>query len=522
MNVELTNNQVVNLTSFSGLHTTFVVHNTISQDTQYNFNDVLHFHPDAAMTMDYNNGEGRYRAIGEHNNLVMRNDMPQYNWSFPYCFQTVNVGRIKRMLNTSDNGQDAQWLTTTSSYQNLNTIRSSLRNYCTLNKNPVNSPDPFTRNITYYITATIDLKILHDFFAKLPLIKGAYMRLTFNTNCGSVATMSVSSPVQLQAGGGIYDNARSGFFNSVNISSPHNVFPCQITGIGEGLPLLARPLDGNGVPAQATLRLSLDIAKVSSSIQGTSTVASHALNQCRIYCAMYEMTPQLETRYLSSNSTKKILYNDILSFQTLNTPAGGQVNQILTVGVSRPRYLLGIPYLSASINGSQSAFDPQVLATPVMNGVTVNAAAGLTANYPAGQQFPFSVLSSPFTSSPCTTSIGMRISNFNVLMSGVNIYSENITYNFLEYQNEVRGAFALNGGLDLSLSSGGISQKDWEQSYGYVFVDLSRRLSSADDNVARSIQVSYTNNTNVVQDMYWFCCFEREITINTATGALVL
>ena len=52
MCVELTNNQVVNLTSFSGLHTTFVVHNTISQDTQYNFNDVLHINSSPTLHLE--------------------------------------------------------------------------------------------------------------------------------------------------------------------------------------------------------------------------------------------------------------------------------------------------------------------------------------------------------------------------------------------------------------------------------------------------------------------------------------
>jgi hypothetical protein len=142
-------------------------------------------------------------------------------------------------------------------------------------------------------------------------------------------------------------------------------------------------------------------------------------------------------------------------------------------------------------------------------------------NY-AGQQSPFSVMSSPFSSIPGTASPMMRLSNFNVLMSGVNIYQENLNYGFLEFQTEVRESNALNGGLDFGLSSGTISQSDWELLYGYIYVDLGRRLSSQDDNVARSIQVQYTNNTKVPMDVYWFCCFEREIAINVGTGALVL
>jgi hypothetical protein len=375
-----------------------------------------------------------------------------------------------------------------------------------------------TSNITYYITATIDLKFLHDFFAKLPLVKGAYMRMTFNTHCGSVATLNVSAPVQNAANGSIWDNPTSGLYNTVSVSSPNNVFPAQISVIGQGLPLAAHALGAGSVPVNANIRISVDIARVNSSIVGASGVASHPLNQCRLYACMYEFVPSVETRYLSSVATKKILYNDILSFQSLNTPAGGQVNQILSVGVSRVRGLLGVPFLSGSINGSMLPSDSIFRGFPAYAGTV----SGQAVAYPAGQQSPFSVLSSPFSASPGSTSPCMRLSNFNVLLSGVNIYQENISYSFLEFQNEVRMSNALNGGLDLSLSSGGISQTDWNINCGYVYVDLSRRLSSADDNVARSLQVVYTNNSRVVMDCYWFIIFEREIQINTATGALVL
>jgi hypothetical protein len=117
----------------------------------------------------------------------------------------------------------------------------------------------------------------------------------------------------------------------------------------------------------------------------------------------------------------------------------------------------------------------------------------------------------------------MRISNFNVLMSGVNLYQENINYNFLEFLNEVRTSNSLNGGLNLGISSGLISQSDWESGvYGYIYVDLSRRLSQATDDIARSIQVNYTNNSLQPLDLIWCVGYEREICLSTSTGALVI
>jgi hypothetical protein len=80
----------------------------------------------------------------------------------------------------------------------------------------------------------------------------------------------------------------------------------------------------------------------------------------------------------------------------------------------------------------------------------------------------------------------------------------------------------LNGGVDLTLSSGLIDEVEWGNLYSYIFVDLSRQLNEASDNVARSIQVTYTNNSQVAMDISWFIFYSREICVNTSTGALVI
>eukprot|EP01031_Cornospumella_fuschlensis_P050889 gene50889-62241_t len=170
------------------------------------------------------------------------------------------------------------------------------------------------------------------------------------------------------------------------------------------------------------------------------------------------MSPVAEDKYFSMMPTKRVVYNDILSFQSLNVAPGGTVNSILTNGVSRLRYLLMVPQISASINGSATltaVSDPAHLIGSPMN--------------------------SPFSSSPATTAPQATVGNFNVILSGSNLFQNNFQYGFEHFMQEVRGANSLNGGVPYALSSGLLSQTDWEQSYLYVYVDLSRRDSTADD-----------------------------------------
>jgi hypothetical protein len=166
--------------------------------------------------------------------------------------------------------------------------------------------------------------------------------------------------------------------------------------------------------------------------------------------------------------------------------------------------LLGIPFLAGSINGSAD-----IRATSFLNG----AIAGATA---------ISTLASPFSTAPATCLPLHAISNFNVLVSGSAIYQSNYQYKFEHWLQEIRGSNAINGGVTLAMSSGLLSQTDYESSYGFIYVDLSRKSGQAQDDVGRSIQVQLTNVGPTAVEYIWIIGYEREITISTSTGALVI
>ena len=109
-------------------------------------------------------------------------------------------------------------------------------------------------------------------------------------------------------------------------------------------------------------------------------------------------------------------------------------------------------------------------------------------------------MNSSFSSSPGTSGPQASISNLNILVSGSNIYQSNYVYGYEQFLREVRGSNAINRGIPLGLLSALLSQSDWENRYRFVYIDLSRRLSQANDNILQSIRVSFTNSTAYMTD----------------------
>jgi hypothetical protein len=187
----------------------------------------------------------------------------------------------------------------------------------------------------------------------------------------------------------------NGTFTSVSTSSQNGVVPYMISPIGVG--------QGLDVGTSTGLELSIAIAR--NSINKTGQIFTHpTISSCRFYAAMYDMTPAAEQMYLSKLPTKVIKYDDFLSFQSLNIPPNGNFNQILTNSIARGRKLIGVPVLTENYAGAAGTISP---------------------------------LASPFSTSPCTTARN-AITNFNVLISGSNLYQSNLSYTSSSRTNFVR------------------------------------------------------------------------------------
>jgi len=467
MSVELANNQVVNLTSFSNLDINYKLLTSMSADDQINFGKTLLFSKDTAESVFYQGANTSALGAGECNNNIKQSLFTTTSGWGATAIDS-NAGRLDRMLYTSF---DLSASLVPSKYTSTSLCNTNLKNYCSYT----------TSNITYYVTATIPLRILHDIFKKLPLTKGTYARLIINTNTACTCNLTLTTS--------------TGVITAMTVSSQNGVLPFQIT------PCASNSGQGWNASTCTSLAATLGIAKCFNT--SLTAVANHSLSQARIYGCMYDMSPIIEQKYLSLMPSKKVVYNDILSFQVLNVAAGANFSQILTNGISRARYILMIPQHSASTHGAATA-----AASTYSSTIVVPTGTG--------------PMNSPFSSSPGTCLPYSSITNMNILESGVNHYQTNLTFRWENWLEEVRQSNSLQGGLQLGLSSGLISQQDYENGYGFIYVDLSRKQSEASDNVARSIQVVGTNSSLVAMDIYCIIGYEREITISTATGSLII
>jgi hypothetical protein len=455
MNIQCSNNSVVSTMSFSNLAINYKLLTSMSTDDEQNLGDSIGFKKDDTLSIGYKSASSPI-GLGETNNVIASSNFNPSS-GFAGSSFTQNKGRLSRMANTSFDPA-----TTGDSVGSLNV---SGRNYCVRD-----TLGALGKTVVYNIIANIPLSHLSSFFEKYPLCKGSYLTITLNTNTACSSQLTID-------GGGNYTSVSS---SSQNGSVPFMVSP---VGTGSGINIA-------GTTPCTGLEVSIAIAKNSLNKSGT-TFSHPSLSSCRLYACMIDVTPSAEQLYLSkSGGTKKTIYEDFQTYQTLNVAVnGGNFSQILTNGLSRARRIVGFPMLSA------------------------------TANF-AGTAGFISPMASPFTSCP-TTGSKSPISGFNVLLSGANLFQQNIQYGWEHFQNKLRRT-GINGGLSLGLSSGLISQNDFENGYRFIVADISRCNSEAQDNIARSIQVIGTNSGDRAIDAYWVVFYEREVEIDLSTGSLIM
>jgi hypothetical protein len=191
--------------------------------------------------------------------------------------------------------------------------------------------------------------------------------------------------------------------------------------------------DYREMSAAGTETLSLKVVK--------NGVYSHAKSQCRLYIPVYTFNPTFEKQYLSLGQ-KTVLYEDVYIQNVKNVAPGNAFQVLLTNSLSRMKRLVIVPMLSAHA---------------ASNGELI----------PAPQESCFS--SEPSTCSPCF------IKDFNVQLSGSNVYQQNIQFKYEHFLNELNGAYGVNGNLETGICSSLISMADYNANLGYLTVDLSRR-----------------------------------------------
>jgi hypothetical protein len=190
----------------------------------------------------------------------------------------------------------------------------------------------------------------------------------------------------------------------------------------------------------------------------------------------------------------------------LKIPSGTQFNNLITNGIANIKSVLIIPFYSF---GNNSQVITTAATTPGGNPLVFNLSQ------------PTPVYQSPFDTAGCgTTSPMVTLGNFNIQISGQNAIYNTQRYTFEEFNNQLYGYNAVNGGLTDGLTSGLIGYQDFLQSYCYYYVNVERMLP-VEQSVPKSVQILGTNYSTQTLDLWVFIEYGVEINIDLQTGARV-
>jgi hypothetical protein len=355
----------------------------------------------------------------------------------------------------------------------------------------------------FVFEAVVRMKDICDFFGEIPMMKGASMRLYLNTNQCYIQGALVS-PVASPATGAILSAAVNCLTASPVMLGGGGTCPIMVASadVGQGFSPLVPLIQAAANPTQTTYSCALSIVRTQFSQITTSVSAP--ITTVRLYCPVYTMSPAAEARYLHLAPTKKIVYRDIFQFSFPSVGAGSTFNFLVTNGIPNIREVIVMPLVSQASNGvsggSPAAFTPS-------GGSQI-------------QPVQVSSLLSPFSGvGGCVDPIALG--NFNILISGRNLFIQNQQYNFEQFVQQTVSSNQLNGSLTTSLASGLIGYEDWSFGpYRYYVGNASRSLPS-EEGVARAVQLIGQNTSLVAIDIMVFVSFEKSIVCDLRTGARV-
>ncbi len=456
--VDYNNTNVVQLQPFLNFYVSYKLNTTLSPSDAQLWGAQIGFALDSPGSYIYS---AAVSANGQGNSNNRVNYMSTPTYTAVSSLEKYNAGYLKRLQNTAYQVGTAQ----ANGFGNLATLSSA--NVGTLAKNffgDSGGADDATRVHYVAITAIIRMKDLSDFFAKMPLLRGSYIRMTINYNsCSQAIAVVGAGPTLGQAA----PTMLSGRTN-----------PMMLSSSAANEPSNAAVAVGNN-----TWTVRCGVKSVS---MGAITV-SHPISSCRLYVPGYTLNPDFEEQYLSLHPTKTIVYNDIYNFNISAVAAGSSFNSILSNGIVNPQQVVVIPLFNSGAANMGFALSPYL---------------------------------SIWDTAPGTTSPLAALSNFNVSISGQNIFQQNEAYDFEAFCNELASANSINGGSSVGLSSGLIGAYEFSTAYRYYVADLSRRLP-AEDKVPKSITVSGTNVGAQILDLFCFVVYQRSLTVSLVTGEVL-
>jgi hypothetical protein len=327
------------------------------------------------------------------------------------------------------------------------------------------------------IMATVYLKHIHSFFNMCPLLKGVFMKLTLNLNNCKASTKSVASLV----------NPLIDCASTTSYIGGTQMIMIPSTDTGGHLSLAQ-----NDPTLPAFYDLMVGAKSYNTDITSSSPASKDGdiAKSVYLYVPAYTFNPTFEQAYLS-NSVKQIKYTDVYQYQIdIDASVAGavQFNNLITNGISNIKSVLIIPISRIDI-GTGAGINPEYL--------------------------------SPF--SPCgggTTYPMTALGNFNIQISGQNAIYNMQRYSYEEWNNQLYGQNAVNGGLTDGLTSGLIDFHGFQTSYSYYYINVERMLP-VEQSVPKSVQILGTSYCPKPLRLMIFIEYGVQVSIDVLTGARV-
>jgi hypothetical protein len=450
LTVTFNNVNVVQLTNYMAHIMTFKMLAGMSSNAEATLGPSVFFAKDNSTSFQFG-GTGP-SGVGFTNNRPTFGPTGPTMSTTGYHGSTYNAGFKSRLMNTLDTKSTTNFYSDIVDPANLKLNGTSYfsRVSATLYK--------------YNILCTIRLGDI-DFFQKLPLIRGGFCQITLGYN-SSVQTLSFNATTKALSSSA---PVITGHTNPLLVSSADVYQPNEWMA---------------GATGNQTYRISSNLVNTTDS--NGNKQSNDILSSVRTVMPLLTMNPEWEKNYISTDPIREIFYEDFYQYSINNISAGGQINQIITNGVSRPKYLIIGCYANKSSN------------------------LGFTSTEP---------YNSPFDTAPATTTPCALVTSFNILVSGTPIYAQNFDWDYEQFQYELQSILSLNGAKSDRLMSGLISQQDFQFGYRFLAVDLSRRIPA--DDISRSIQVIGKNNTKLAMDYICFLAFEKKIKCDIRNSQII-
>ncbi len=455
--VDFNNSTAQQLTSFQSIWNCFRLHTTLSFDDVKTQGSSIGYYPDTATSWGYDAD-----VLGLSNN----NNKPLANSALGNKQAIGNEGLFKRQQSIAydptiatevDAGNGDAFSTMFSATNANNMYRSHVF------RKVDGTAGGVVGTLQIAITAKIMSKHISDFLGKLPLVKGAFVKLTLNLNQPSATLTHDGTKITAQS-----------------VNSPlGGVCPFMVAGSVKGY--------GPVIADADNLIVSLGVGRnppTSANHPASSVQAAPLATSVEFHAPAYTFAPIFENAYLSS-PIKRFKYEDFYNYNIINQTGGSRITELLTNGVADQTRVLVCPFLNSTSNDGTSAFQSCV-------------------------------------STDGATTSPIQLNEFNILLSGANVLQQNYRYTYEMFLEQLKSTGAVNGGCVDGITSGMIDQLAFENIYAYHVVDTSRMLD-VERAVPKSVQLlaNLQCPSTLSVDLYTFIAYNNDFAVDVLTGARV-